>query len=47
MLALVWKAMLASIQFDIEFGFFAKEIQAVFSQRMLAAKFISIEPPVT
>ena len=47
MFALVGKAVLAAIQFDVQFRFLAKEIENVFSDGMLAAKLVAAEPPVT
>jgi hypothetical protein len=47
MLSLIGKSVLAAVQFHIQFGFLTKEVQKVNSQRMLAAEFITVEPPVT
>jgi hypothetical protein len=40
------KAVAAPIQFDREPSLLAKEVQEVFSQRMLAPKFVSVEPSI-
>src|SRR5208282_5879329 len=47
MFALVGKAMLATVQFHIQLRFFAKEIQIVTANGMLAAEFVTIESPTS
>jgi len=44
--ALVGETMLAAVQFNIQFRFFAKEIQIVAADGMLAAEFVAAETPV-
>ena len=46
MLPLIWKTVLATVQFNVQFRLLAKEIQIVSAERMLAAKFVAGETPV-
>lgn len=41
------KTVLASVQLDIQFSFFAEKIQVIITERMLTAEFVAIETPIT
>ena len=47
MFPLVGKTVLTAVQFNIQLRLFAKEIEIVNAKRMLAAKFVAGETPVT
>jgi len=44
--ALVGKTVLAAVQFDVQVGLLAKEIQIVIAEGMLAAELVAAEPAV-
>ena len=45
-LLLFRKAVLASVQLDIQFSFFTEKIQIVIAERMLATEFVSVETSI-
>ena len=46
MSALVGKTMLTAVEFDVQLRLLAKEIEKVFSNGMLPAKFVAAKAPV-
>ena len=43
---MLWKPVLASVKLDIKTRFQAKEVQNVWSKRMLSSKLVGGEPPI-